>query len=65
MTNRCRVARRAASVSLHGGPRADVPAKLASCGRISKLIHHKIDVYRAGDADRLWAPVRPGAANPT
>jgi len=42
--------------------RADVIAKLAELEENLKLIDHKIDVYRgriaAGDADRLWAPVR-------
>ncbi len=43
--------------------RADVTARLAELEENLKLIDHKIDVYRgriaAGDADRLWAPVRP------
>jgi DNA-binding transcriptional MerR regulator len=43
--------------------RADVAAKLAEVQDSLKLIDHKIDVYRgrleAGDADRLWAPIRP------
>ena len=42
--------------------RADVMARLAELEENLKLIDHKIDVYRgriaAGDADRLWAPVR-------
>jgi DNA-binding transcriptional MerR regulator len=42
--------------------RADVIARLAELEENLKLIDHKIDVYRgriaAGDADRLWAPVR-------
>jgi DNA-binding transcriptional MerR regulator len=42
--------------------RADVVAKLAEIQESLKTIDHKIDVYRgrlaAGDADRLWAPVR-------
>ena len=42
--------------------RADVTARLAELQQNLKLIDHKIDVYRgriaAGDADRLWAPVR-------
>jgi DNA-binding transcriptional MerR regulator len=42
--------------------RADVLARLAELQENLRLIDHKIDVYRgrvaAGDADRLWAPVR-------
>ncbi|GAA4581417.1 MerR family transcriptional regulator [Planotetraspora phitsanulokensis] len=42
--------------------RADVAARLAEIRENLTLIDHKIDVYRgrlaAGDADRLWAPVR-------
>ncbi|WP_028921771.1 MerR family transcriptional regulator [Pseudonocardia acaciae] len=42
--------------------RADVLTKLAELRENLQLIDHKIDVYRgrlaAGDADRLWAPVR-------
>ncbi|HEX4216163.1 MAG TPA: MerR family transcriptional regulator [Candidatus Dormibacteraeota bacterium] len=45
--------------------RAEVTAKLAELEESLRLIDHKIDVYRgrlaAGDADRLWAPVRPAA----
>jgi DNA-binding transcriptional MerR regulator len=43
--------------------RADVTAKLAEIQENLALIDHKIAVYRdrlvAGDADTLWAPVRP------
>jgi DNA-binding transcriptional MerR regulator len=43
--------------------RAEVIAKLAELQENLELIDHKIDVYRgrlaAGDADRLWAPIRP------
>jgi DNA-binding transcriptional MerR regulator len=43
--------------------RAEVTAKLAELQENLELIDHKIDVYRgrlaAGDADRLWAPIRP------
>lgn len=42
--------------------RADVVAKLEEIQENLKIIDHKIDVYRgsmaAGEADRLWAPVR-------
>jgi hypothetical protein len=42
--------------------REDVLAKLAENQENLEIIDHKIDVYRgslaAGDADRLWAPVR-------
>jgi DNA-binding transcriptional MerR regulator len=44
--------------------RADVRARLAEVQENLRLLDHKIDVYRgslaAGDADRLWAPVRSG-----
>jgi DNA-binding transcriptional MerR regulator len=45
--------------------RAEVRTRLAELEESLRLIDHKIDVYRgrltAGDADRLWAPVRqPG-----
>jgi DNA-binding transcriptional MerR regulator len=43
--------------------RASVLEQLARMRNNLELIDHKIDVYRgrlaAGDADRLWAPVRP------
>jgi DNA-binding transcriptional MerR regulator len=42
--------------------RAEVLTRLAEIQENLKLIDHKIDVYRgslaAGEADRLWAPVR-------
>ncbi len=42
--------------------RANVAARLAEIRDNLRLIDHKIGVYRgrlaAGDADRLWAPVR-------
>lgn len=45
--------------------RAEVLAKVAELEENLMLIEHKIDVYRrrvqAGDADRLWAPVREPA----
>ncbi|RJO73348.1 MerR family transcriptional regulator [Nocardia panacis] len=47
--------------------RAEVVAKLTEIQQNLKLIDHKIDVYRsrvtAGDADRLWAPLRDDHAN--
>ncbi|MFI6792000.1 MerR family transcriptional regulator [Nonomuraea sp. NPDC050383] len=56
-------------LSLVEAHRAEVTAKLAELQENLKLIDHKIDVYRgrlaADDADRLWTPVRPGAAKPT
>ena len=43
--------------------RAEVTARIAELRKNLELIDHKIDVYRgrlaAGDADRLWAPIRP------
>ncbi|WP_225834428.1 MerR family transcriptional regulator [Streptomyces sp. NK08204] len=46
--------------------RDEVLARIAELQENLRLIGHKIDVYRgrlaAGDADRLWAPIRsPGA----
>jgi len=42
--------------------RAEVVARLKEIQENLKIIDHKIDVYRgslaAGEADRLWAPVR-------
>jgi DNA-binding transcriptional MerR regulator len=47
--------------------RAGVTARLAEAQENLKLIDHKIDVYRgrlaAGDADQLWAPIRPAAGS--
>ncbi|MFI7639698.1 MerR family transcriptional regulator [Nonomuraea sp. NPDC049400] len=49
-------------LALMAAHRADVLAKLAELQENLELIDHKIDVYRgrlaAGDADRLWAPIR-------
>lgn len=46
--------------------RADVIAGLAEIQENLRLIDHKIDVYQgrlaAGDADRLWASVRPSGS---
>lgn len=48
--------------------RADVLARLAGIQENLKLIDRKIGVYRgsltAGDADRLWAPVRTATPEP-